>query len=571
MSIFNYTLPSGANFTMSAPAGTTQAEADKIFYSQVAAGTFVGYNPGDTLTTPTETINNFGISRLQRGTAGVDEKALLSIISGLPIVAPLPATLNSIPVSNAITQANYVQVNSDPINGVYSLGPSTIGTGPNAVKNQPGAGQLNPQQMQAIMAQVAAIVNQDASVMTQSAGIGKYGFSTQQLENAGYIKPGFSQMYSAVNPSAQSNPDNFTCMMSSPAPWTGLGGVYSVNDILKNPSLQNKIQEKLMNQGYSSMVSTGVIVPPTPTVTTPRISTGKIYTANGTLSEVGPLTLLNNSSGSVALNTPELTTPVGTTPATVNNLGTNAVAQYNAGLNSLSSGAVGFSGKSTSGLSQRTGLASNQAGGTLSSISASISSTLNGDIGALVANSSKYGVSLTLGWAQSAGSLSNINAGSFGALNVSNDAYNNINNLNRTGINLGGLSGINPQAIGSINISNALAGPALSKLNLLAKSAQFGVNFSDFALSGLVSGVRSSPGFSNTVNRSTIDASVVRVIGSPLIAPPVYGLPSSKNLGVAADINAAQNILSTVSAVKSVQNALSQGTAALSVNINKFR
>jgi len=52
MAIFNYTLPSGATFRMTAPDGTTQAEADKIFYGQVAAGTFVGYKQGDTLTHP---------------------------------------------------------------------------------------------------------------------------------------------------------------------------------------------------------------------------------------------------------------------------------------------------------------------------------------------------------------------------------------------------------------------------------------------------------------------------------------------------------------------------------------
>ena len=74
---------------MTVPDGTTQAEADKIFYSQVAAGTFVGYNPGDTLTHPAQALTNFGLSRLQRGTAGVggiSDQALVAITSGLPIV-----------------------------------------------------------------------------------------------------------------------------------------------------------------------------------------------------------------------------------------------------------------------------------------------------------------------------------------------------------------------------------------------------------------------------------------------------------------------------------------------------
>ena len=70
MSIYNYTLPSGSKYQVTVPAGTTQAQADDIFYSQVAAGTFVGYEIGDTLINPTQALENFGITRLQRGTAG---------------------------------------------------------------------------------------------------------------------------------------------------------------------------------------------------------------------------------------------------------------------------------------------------------------------------------------------------------------------------------------------------------------------------------------------------------------------------------------------------------------------
>jgi len=564
MSIFNYTLPSGASFTLTAPDGTTQVEADKIFYSQVAAGTFVGYQPGDTLTHPVEALTNFGLSRLQRGTAGVDDKTLLAVISGLPIVAPLPV-LTNVPVSNAINQANYIQVNSDPVQGVYSLGPSAIGIGPNArntaplnngnfnnsrnskVSNTSGAGQLSAQQMQSIMAQIASIVNQDASVFTQKNGVGKYGFNLQQLEQAGYIKPGFSQMYSVLNPSTQANIDSFTCILISPAPWTGLNGVYSVNDILKNPSLQNKIQEKLMNQSYNSLVSTGVIVPPPATISKPSISTGKIYTSSGTLSDVSALILLNSSANVNKITNDSLTTPVGVTPSAISNLGNDATATYNAGLSSLSTGAVGFKTNNSGSALQQSGLASGASGGATSGITASVTSSLNGDIGALVANSSKYGVSLTVAWAQGS-SLLSVATNNNLVNAVGSEALSNINNLNSVGLNTGlssgGLAGAGIQTLRPASVLSALAGPALSQLNSLAKSVQFGVNFSDFILSGLVSGIQPSPGFNNTVNRSTVDASVNRVIGSNLISPPVFELPSAKGLGISADIGKAQGILS---------------------------
>ena len=49
MSQFKYTLPSGAEFTLQAPADTTQAQADLIFYSQVAAGAVAGFTVGQSI------------------------------------------------------------------------------------------------------------------------------------------------------------------------------------------------------------------------------------------------------------------------------------------------------------------------------------------------------------------------------------------------------------------------------------------------------------------------------------------------------------------------------------------
>jgi len=69
MSQFKYTLPSGAKFTMDAPAGTTQSQADYMFYSQVAAGSLVGFTAGQSISGTTSTATEFALSRLERGTA----------------------------------------------------------------------------------------------------------------------------------------------------------------------------------------------------------------------------------------------------------------------------------------------------------------------------------------------------------------------------------------------------------------------------------------------------------------------------------------------------------------------
>ena len=288
MAIFKYTLPSGSQFELTVPSGTTQVQADKIFYEQVAAGTFVGYNVGDTLISPQQAINNFGVSRLERGTAGVNDQAILEIISGLPVVVPLP-NLNNVVTANIINESDYIQVTSnatsvDAGSGIFSQG-------------IPGIGPLSPVQIQAIMAQIAAIVGQAWNVITQEKGVGYYGFNSQQLERAGYIKPGYSQQYCPINSNTFANPNNFVSFMKSPTPWTGLNGVTTVNDILNSQAIQNQIQHQLMDESYNTFVELGIIVPAKPTVSTPSISTGQVYTSAGDLVATSALNLLTTSTG----------------------------------------------------------------------------------------------------------------------------------------------------------------------------------------------------------------------------------------------------------------------------------
>ena len=76
----------------------------------------------------------------------------------------------------------------------------------------------------------------------------------------------------------------------------------------------------------------------------------------------------------------------------------------------------------------------------------------------------------------------------------------------------------------------------------------------------MVSGVQPAAGFTNTVDRATVDAAVTRVIGSPLITPPTYELPSASSLGTTADISAAKNLLAQAQAAV-------QGVGSRIVNI----
>ena len=239
MSQFKYTLPSGKRFVVNGPAGATQADADRIFYEQVAAGALVGFVPGDTLSSLESQLAQFGLSRLDRGTAGVSDTVVLAVVSGLPIVTPLPPLIN-VAIENPITQEDVATVTN-------GLGPLPVGP-------------LSPVEVQTLEAQKINILGQPYFIITREKGIGKYGFNCIQLEKTGYVKPSTSQIYLGVISETQPNPENFIAVMSSPSIWTGKNGVTSLEAILTNEELQNQIYNELMLLGYKALVASGTIV-----------------------------------------------------------------------------------------------------------------------------------------------------------------------------------------------------------------------------------------------------------------------------------------------------------------------
>jgi hypothetical protein len=173
MAKFTFALPNGQLFVLDGPAGATIEQAEKIYLEQLAAGAFIGLRSGDQLQSLESTLIQFTQSRLDRGTAGVPDIPLLAIYRGgalgsnQTIISSLPV-LTDVPINNGITVADYVDQTT-----------VTEGIGP-----------LSTSQVQAVMAAIAASVCQPADVVTDELGVGKYGFSAQQLEDAGYLKCG---------------------------------------------------------------------------------------------------------------------------------------------------------------------------------------------------------------------------------------------------------------------------------------------------------------------------------------------------------------------------------------------
>jgi hypothetical protein len=603
MSIFKYTLPSGSKFTMTAPTGTTQAQADAIFYGQVAAGTFVGYSAGQTLTSTASSTAKFVLSRLDRGIAGVDERAVLAVVNNIPNISGLPH-LTNVPLTNAISQADLVMVNS----GAQAIGP------------------LNESQVQGLMAQVTNLVSQPANVATNDRGAGQYGLFCQQLEQAGYVKPGTYQRFIFGHM-------NLVDVLNVASVWTGLNGIYSLDDFLNSTDSQNSAQQTLMQNSYQGLLSAGVITPtPEPAVTAVQ---GQVYTESG-LQSVSTLSVATGASlsvtpaiatalagtalasllsspitnlatiGSGAIGLSSIATGLyntantavsGAVGALINNgatFGTAATAAW-ASLgnisvdsigNTLSNGLTSLENFASKGLDNIEGSIKNLASGAENFITngySGISTALNNLPGSLSGLANGLDItgkasSFATAFSNPLGSLSNLGGFNIGGLGLNNiggltASLGNLGNLgsltnlsslgnlgelttitNLTGSlgSLGSLSSLG--SLGSLGSLSSLG--SLGSLGSLASLGDLGSLGSIGGLFGgggdeLVSGTQVAAGFSNTVNRATVDSALKRILGSNKIPVPKYEYPSASSAGPANDVAQGQSIFAGLSSSSS--------------------
>ena len=531
MAIYNYTLPSGARYVVDAPTGTTQAQADFIFYSQVAAGSLVGYTRGQTLSSLGTKLTKFELSRLDRGTAGVDNVAILAIISG----AQVPSLVN-VPLKNPITVADFAAVGS------------TAAVGP-----------LTPSETQAVIAQIANLVDQPYDEISVEDGIGEYGLGTPQLEQAGYLKPGTSDY------------PNFNCAISSPSVWTGKDGVYSLNDVLTNPTLQTQMQTQVMQISYNSLTAAGTIQEPTAAPAT--VSTGQVYTDNG----LATLTAASLVTGAAALSS-NFNSIVSTSlagAANLNSLLSNPVAN----ISTLASGAVNTVTQSiaslgTNALATANNLVNTTIGSTIGQATALVtgaSNAITGAVGGLIANASQFGAPVTALWAQGQGLVSGAQGLVTGALGSITGASGLVTGALGSAQSLvtgalGDLTTLASGALGAVkDQASALLGSLGGTMDIFGKMSSFSVDFSIFSSDSLVSPTKVAAGYSNTVNRSVVDAATTRILGDAKIPIPQFQYPSPGALNVGADINFALNALKSLTSpftnvIAQAQGAFTQAT-----------
>jgi hypothetical protein len=520
MSQFKYTLPSGAKFTLDAPDGTTQAQADYTFYSQVAAGALVGFQPGQSISSTASSLVKFNLSRLDRGTAGVDDTVILAIINGLPtintVTGSIPSLVNT-PLSSPVTQANIAAI---------------TGTGFTA----PAIGSLTSTQTQALMAQVVNTVNQPATTITDTRGVGQYGFSCQQLEIAGYVKPGTWQQF------IQSGPSTLTEVLSAPGIWTGLNGIYSLDQFLASKSAQNDCQARLMKNGYNSLQAAGVIK--TPGAQSVSAVVGTVYTGSNAALTTATTTITNDVNSQVAAlvtNASQYGTaltaqwandlPPATRPSTISNqTSIKGMTPLVGGL----LGTIGLSALSINNLmSVKTGMD-------------------------LLGKASQFAATASSALSSGLDKLSNVSLDNLTASLPSLDSI--------TGKLEGAATNLAGQLKGQ---ATALIGQAEAQANALIAQAQAQVNSILAQGQGLVASVEKAAGFANTIDRAAVDTAFTKILGSDKISVPSFGAPDSASIAAALDISKAQNILQglqgqATALASQAQGAVNQATALAS-------
>ena len=116
-----------------------------------------------------------------------------------------------------------------------------------------GIGPMDSAQVTGVLAQAKNLVGQSASTISNAKGIGEFGLGIQQLETAGYVKPGTSKLLAQ-------DASNLAAVAKSPSIWTGKGGIQGLSGLLASPSTQGLIQQDLMTKGVAGLGAVGIPV-----------------------------------------------------------------------------------------------------------------------------------------------------------------------------------------------------------------------------------------------------------------------------------------------------------------------
>lgn len=306
MSTYNFEF-NGQKFEIKAPAGVTFEQAKAVFDQQTASGGLTGFRIGDVLSPATQAAGGLAAaqSQLTQGIASLTSKlpagtnlnsitasiGTLGQAAGTQVASALQggaAAFNSLTtgasggtaaISSALAGAGagFSLPSASVITGaltgaasrVGSLASTAVSTLSGLVKATPteginvsdfakqgpalsGLGSMSLPDVTGTLAQASKLVGQAANTVSNTAGAGKFGLDASQLERWGLVKPGTAASFLGQGS------NDLVGVLKSPTVWTGKDGVKSLDGLLNNPGLQDKIQQGLMTSGVADLKSLGI-------------------------------------------------------------------------------------------------------------------------------------------------------------------------------------------------------------------------------------------------------------------------------------------------------------------------
>lgn len=184
-------------------------------------------------------------------------RALETITTRAPTHEPWPyhglGTQNSIdyspPSSTSLPTATQTAFES-----ASALAPDGITIDEFALQNRATleVGTMNTDQVTGIMGQLAKETAQRYEDFSVDTGVGRYGLSPQQLEDAGYLVPGTVQTY-------LSNPSNTENILRRTEVWSEKDSVSDLASFLTSKSAQDSAVQGVLNSSFSQLRTNGVI------------------------------------------------------------------------------------------------------------------------------------------------------------------------------------------------------------------------------------------------------------------------------------------------------------------------
>jgi len=223
MNVFKFITPTGQPIEVTGPAGSTYDQALAIFNQQYSTGSLTGLRAGDVLNSLVQAKGGLATA-LSQVTSSITPSTISQIGSAITKIPNLP-------VQNPVNISTFVNT---PVLAGSVVGP------------------LSTTQVQGLLSSTAAAVNQPATEVTNEKGLGTYGLTPDQLQQAGLIKPGTADLINQ-------DPANTVSILSSPTVWTGEGGAENLDSVLSNPTLQSVAQQSCLASSYDNLSELGVI------------------------------------------------------------------------------------------------------------------------------------------------------------------------------------------------------------------------------------------------------------------------------------------------------------------------